>query len=87
MMMPNRGRGLISGSATRDMLLLAGVKDVTSKISTGSKNKLNIARATMKALSQVGKKVIHHKIASEKADAAAEAAVLTPSAFTLRSRT
>ena len=30
MMMPNRGRGLISGSATRDMLLLAGVKDVTS---------------------------------------------------------
>lgn len=76
MMMPNRGRGLISGSATRDMLLLAGVKDVTTKISTGSKNKLNIARATMKALSQVGKKVIHHKIASEKADAASDAAAL-----------
>ncbi len=74
MLMPNRGRGLISGSATRDMLLLAGVKDVTSKISTGSKNKLNIARATMKALSQIGKKVIHNKIAAEKADAAADAA-------------
>jgi len=74
MMMPNRGRGLISGSATRDMLLLAGVKDVTSKISSGSKNKLNIARATMKAFSLIGKKVIHYKIASEKADAAADAA-------------
>ncbi len=74
MMMPNRGRGLISGSATRDMLLLAGVKDVTSKISTGSKNKLNIARATMKAFELIGKRVIHHKIATEKADAAADAA-------------
>ena len=74
MIMPNRGRGLISGSATRDMLLLAGVKDVTSKISTGSKNKLNIARATMKAFSLIGKKVIHHKIATEKADAAADLA-------------
>lgn len=74
MMMPNRGRGLISGSATRDMLLLAGVKDVTSKISTGSKNKLNIARATMKAFELVGKRVIHHKIATEKADAAADLA-------------
>ena len=74
MMMPNRGRGLISGSATRDMLLLAGVKDVTSKISSGSKNKLNIARATMKAFELIGKKVMHHKIAGEKADAAADAA-------------
>lgn len=74
MMMPNRGRGLISGSATRDLLLLAGVKDVTSKISSGSKNKLNIARATMKAFSLIGKKVIHHKIATEKADAAADLA-------------
>lgn len=70
MMMPNRGRGLISGSATRDMLLLAGVRDVTSKISSGSKNKLNIARATMKAFESIGKPVVHHKIATEKADAA-----------------
>lgn len=74
MMMPNRGRGLISGSAVRDLLLLAGVKDVTSKISSGSKNKLNIARATMKAFELIGKRVIHHKIATEKADAAADLA-------------
>ena len=61
MLMPNRGRGLISGSATRDMLLLAGVKDVTTKILSGSKNKLNNARATMKAFESIGKKVMHHK--------------------------
>ena len=71
MLMPNRGRGLISGSATRDMLLLAGVKDVTTKILSGSKNKLNNARATMKAFEAIGTKVIHHKIASDRAEAAA----------------
>lgn len=54
--MPNRGRGLVSGSATRDILNLAGLKDVTSKITSGSKNKLNNARATMLALSQVATK-------------------------------
>ena len=84
MLMPNRGRGLISGSAMRDMLLLAGVKNVTSKINSGSKNKLNNARATMEAFKLIGKPVIHHKIASDKADAAAEqkaaadAAVVAP---------
>ena len=62
MLMPNRGRGLISGSAVRDILLLAGVKDVTSKIHSGSKNKLNNARATMKALSLVGTRVMRHNV-------------------------
>ena len=54
MLMPNRGRGMIAGSAIRDILILAGVKDVTAKVLSGSKNKLNIARATVKALSDVG---------------------------------
>lgn len=80
MLMPNRGRGLISGSATRDMLLLAGVKNVTSKIQSGSKNKLNNARATMEAFKLIGKPVIHHKIASDKADAAAEQKALADAA-------
>lgn len=71
MLMPNRGRGLISGSATRDMLLLAGVKDVTTKILSGSKNKLNNARATMKAFESIGTKVLHHKTESDRAAAAA----------------
>lgn len=51
LIMPAKGRGLIAGSALRDVLDLAGVKDVAGKIFSGSKNKLNIARATVKALS------------------------------------
>lgn len=75
MLMPNRGRGMITGSAVRDVLLLAGVKDVTTKILSGSKNKLNNARATMKALESVGTKVLRHQSAEEKrAEAAAAAA-------------
>jgi len=51
--MPNKARGLVAGSAVRDVLRLAGIKNVTSKVLTGSKNKLNIARAAMKALAQL----------------------------------
>jgi len=50
MLMPNSGRGLVAGSSLRNVLELAGVTDVTAKIHSGSKNKLNIARATIKAL-------------------------------------
>ncbi len=53
---PNRGKGLVAGSAARDILLFAGITNVTSKINTGSKNKLNNAKATMKALSQLATK-------------------------------
>lgn len=49
--MPNRGRGIVAGSAVRDIINLAGIKNVTAKIHSGSKNKLNIGRATIKALS------------------------------------
>lgn len=52
-MMPAPGRGLIAGSAVRDCLELAGIKDVNAKILSGSKNKLNIARAAVKALSSL----------------------------------
>ncbi len=52
-MMPNRGKGLVAGSTVREMLILAGIKDVTGKIHSGSKNKLNNARATYKALYQL----------------------------------
>ncbi|MFA6608835.1 MAG: 30S ribosomal protein S5 [Candidatus Paceibacterota bacterium] len=53
MIMPNRGRGLIAGSSARTILALAGVSDVTAKFYSGTKNKLNNARATMAALSQI----------------------------------
>ena len=52
LIMPAKGRGLIAGSALRDVLDLAGVRDVAGKIFSGSKNKLNIARAATKALSE-----------------------------------
>ncbi len=52
LIMPAKGRGLIAGSALRDVLDLAGVRDVAGKIFSGSKNKLNIARATIKALGE-----------------------------------
>jgi small subunit ribosomal protein S5 len=54
-MMPAPGRGLVAGSAVRIVLELAGVTDVTSKVLSGSKNALNIARATTKALSSLTK--------------------------------
>lgn len=53
MLAPARGRGLIAGSSTRVVLELAGVKDVMGKIMSGSKNKLNNARAAIEALKQL----------------------------------
>lgn len=50
---PAPGRGVVAGSAVRNVLDLAGVKDVTAKILSGSKNKLNIARAAVEALSKL----------------------------------
>ena len=62
MIMPNRGKGLVAGSAVRDILAIAGIKNVTSKIFSGSKNKLNNGRATMKALSQIAEKRIVREV-------------------------
>ena len=53
MIMPNKGKGLIAGSSARTILNLAGVNDVTSKFFSKTKNKLNNARVTMKALEQI----------------------------------
>ena len=50
---PAEGRGVIAGSAVRDIFELAGITDVSAKIISPSKNKLNIARATILALSQL----------------------------------
>lgn len=51
MIMPAPGRGMVAGSSVRNVLELAGIKNVRAKIISGSKNKLNNARATVKALS------------------------------------
>ncbi len=50
MIMPAPGRGLVAGSSVRTVLELGGVKDVTAKIFSRSKNKLNNARAAVEAL-------------------------------------
>ena len=57
-LMPNKGRGLVVGSAVRDIIKLAGIKDITGKILSGSKNKLNNAKAVMLAFSQISSKYV-----------------------------
>jgi small subunit ribosomal protein S5 len=48
-----KGRGLVAGGAVRTICDLAGIQNVSSKILSGSKNKLNNARATMEALKKL----------------------------------
>ena len=47
---PAKGRGLVAGSALRVVLTLVGAHDVNAKVLSRSKDKLNIARATIIAL-------------------------------------
>lgn len=47
------GRGLVAGGAVRAICDLAGIKNISAKIISGSKNKLNNARATMEALKKL----------------------------------
>jgi len=49
LMIPSPGRGIVAGSALRDLLELGGLMDINGKIISGSKNKLNIAQAVLKA--------------------------------------
>ena len=47
------GRGIVAGGAVRTICDLAGVKNISAKILTRSKNKLNIAKAAIKALAKL----------------------------------
>lgn len=51
---PSKGKGLVAGSSVRTVLELAGIKDVSGKLLSRSKNQLNNARATIEALKQFG---------------------------------
>src|SRR3989344_3137001 len=64
MLMPNRGRGLVAGSVVRDIAKLAGIRDVTGKILSSTKNKLNNSKAVMLALAPLSVK--YAKPAAEK---------------------
>lgn len=54
-MMPAPGKGIVAGSSVRDVIDLAGIKDITAKLRSGTKNKLNNARAAVLALSMIKK--------------------------------
>lgn len=47
---PSPARGIVAGSSVRTVLEYAGITDVTAKIHSRSKNKINNARATIDAL-------------------------------------
>jgi small subunit ribosomal protein S5 len=49
-MMPSPGKGLVAGSSVRNVLDLAGITDISAKILSRSKNKLNNAHAALRAL-------------------------------------
>jgi len=53
MIFPARGRGVVAGSSARAVIELAGIKDVCAKFLSGSKNRLNNARAAIAALEKL----------------------------------
>ncbi|MFH1626862.1 MAG: 30S ribosomal protein S5 [bacterium] len=56
LLIPAKGRGVSAGSALKSVIELTGIKDITAKIISPSKNKLNIARAAILALSVFDKR-------------------------------
>lgn len=54
-MMPAPGKGIVAGSSVRDVIDLAGIKNITAKLRSGTKNKLNNARVAIAALKMLKK--------------------------------
>ena len=50
---PAPGRGLVAGSSVRDVLDLAGAQNVSAKLLSRSKNKINNARCAIQALAPI----------------------------------
>ena len=53
MIMRAPGKGILAGSSVRTVLELAGVKEVSAKLFSRSKNKVNNAEVAMKALAKL----------------------------------
>ena len=53
LIMRAKGKGVLAGSSVRTVLEFAGLKEVSSKIFSRSKNKMNNAKAAIKALSML----------------------------------
>ena len=71
-LMPNTARGLVAGSGVRAVLELGGVTDITAKVLTRTKNQLNIARATIKALAPFSEPFVGKKKSTKPADSSSE---------------
>lgn len=52
---PARGSGIVAGSSARAVIELAGITDICAKFLSGSKNRLNNAKATIDALNKLSK--------------------------------
>jgi len=52
---PARGSGIVAGSSARVVIEMAGIKDVCAKFLSGSKNRLNNAKAAIEALRSISK--------------------------------
>ncbi len=52
-LMPAPGKGILAGSSVRTVLELAGLKDVGGKLLSRSKNSINNAHVTIKALKKL----------------------------------
>lgn len=48
-----KGRGLVAGGVVRTICELVGIKDISSKILSKTKNKINNAKATIEALKKL----------------------------------
>ncbi len=48
-----KGRGLVAGGTVRVICALAGIKNISSKVLGATSNKINNARATIKALKEL----------------------------------
>jgi small subunit ribosomal protein S5 len=55
MLFPARGSGVVAGSSARAVIELAGIRDICAKFMSGSKNRLNNARAAIEALKSLSK--------------------------------
>ncbi|MBI2086981.1 MAG: 30S ribosomal protein S5 [Candidatus Zambryskibacteria bacterium] len=59
--MPAPGKGILAGSSVRVVLELAGLKDVSAKLLSRSKNSVNNAYVTIKALKKLESTKIRNK--------------------------
>lgn len=74
MVKPQRkGRGLMAGGVVRLICQLAGIKDISSKMLGTTKNKLNNARATMKAFEYLKQQSLKNPVVAAPVAQAKEA--------------